>query len=187
MFIDTWYAHRTGTGLRIFLEFSGQTVVGWVGNSSRRSTRGRRSPSDAAPASSIGMLKWNEMHPWSVIQYQEKLWGDANMLTADEHDWWPNCLHGRQVHYTDENNLTASLVACLSPMDIKKWINRSIVKRIFCRTYRVRPSPLWWRVQAAWAMPQGRGQCSSCGSCVESSVFFFLWTAEMVMCHLLCI
>jgi hypothetical protein len=43
------------------------------------------------------MLKWNEMKwnaPMISIRIRNKLWGDANMLTADEHDWWPNSIFG---------------------------------------------------------------------------------------------
>jgi hypothetical protein len=42
-------------------------------------------------------MKWNEMKwnaPMISIRIRNKLWGDANMLTADEHDWWPNSIFG---------------------------------------------------------------------------------------------
>lgn len=171
------------TVFMIYLEFSGWTVVAWLGNSCRRSRRGRMSPSDAAPASSIGMLKWNEMHPWSVSDYQdqEKLWDDANRLTAYEHDWWPNCLQGRQGHSsTDDNNLTASLVGGILR---NEWMNQSInlVKRIFRTDLR------------SEAVAVVMKSASNMIHATRARAVFFLRlmlrvllvSAEMVMCHLL--
>lgn len=44
----------------VFLKFSGQTVVGWAGNSCHRSRRGRRS-------CCTSQQHWHAMHTWSGI------------------------------------------------------------------------------------------------------------------------